>query len=95
MEGLREAEEKILQCLGSGHRLLYNLAATKKLASIQKLHEEIVEGLVFWLPKKELRLCRYSGQRERNSKKISSNVVADSGQCAKLYPASSQASNLN
>lgn len=44
MEGLREAEENILECLGSGHRLLYNLAATKKLASIQKQHEEIVEG---------------------------------------------------
>lgn len=49
MEGLREAEENILECLGSGHRLLYNLAATKKLASIQKQHEEIVEGLVFAL----------------------------------------------
>lgn len=44
MEGLREAEENILECLGSGHRLLYNLAATKKLASIKKQHEEIVEG---------------------------------------------------
>jgi len=41
---LREAEENILECLGSGHRLLYNLAATKKLASIQKQHEEIVDG---------------------------------------------------
>ena len=51
MEGLREAEENILECLGSGHRLLYNLAATKKLASIQKQHEEIVEGLVFRLTK--------------------------------------------
>ena len=49
MEGLREAEENILECLGSGHRLLYNLVATKKLASIQKQHEEIVEGLVFRL----------------------------------------------
>ena len=47
MEGLREAEENILECLGSGHRLLYNLAATKKLASIKKQHEEIVERLVF------------------------------------------------
>lgn len=46
MEGLREAEENILESLGSGHRLLYNLAATKKLASIKKQHEEIVEGLV-------------------------------------------------
>ena len=46
MEGLREAEENILECLGSGHRLLYNLAATKKLASIKKQHEEIVERLV-------------------------------------------------
>lgn len=44
MEGLREAEENILESLGSGHRLLYNLAATKKLASIKKQHEEIVEG---------------------------------------------------
>lgn len=51
MEGLREAEENILECLGSGHRLLYNLAATKKLASVQKLHEEIVEGFVFRLTK--------------------------------------------
>ena len=67
MEGLREAEENILECLGSGHRLLYNLAATKKLASVQKLHEEIVEGLVFRLTKfKELLLCRYSGQRKGN-----------------------------
>lgn len=49
MEGLREAEENILECLGSGHRLLYNLAATKKLASIKKQHEEIVEGFVFSL----------------------------------------------
>lgn len=49
MEGLREAEENILECLGSGHRLLYNLAATKKLASIKKQHEEIVEGLVLIL----------------------------------------------
>ena len=49
MEGLREAEKIILECLGSGHRLLYNLAATKKLASIQKLHGETVEGLVFRL----------------------------------------------
>ena len=49
MEGLREAEENILECLGSGHRLLYNLAATKKLASIKKQHEEIVEGLVLFL----------------------------------------------
>lgn len=47
MEGLRKAEENILGCLGSGHRLLYNLAATKKLASIKKQHEEIVERLVF------------------------------------------------
>ena len=46
MEGLREAEENMLECLGSGHRLLHNLAATKKLASIKKQHEEIVEGLV-------------------------------------------------
>ena len=46
MEGLREAEENILECLGSGHRLLYNLAATKKLASVKKQHEEIVEGWV-------------------------------------------------
>ncbi|XP_068697910.1 dynein axonemal heavy chain 8-like [Montipora foliosa] len=44
IEGLREAEENILESLGSGHRLLYNLAATKKLASIKKQHEEIVEG---------------------------------------------------
>ena len=43
MEGLEEAEENILQCLGSGHRLLYDLAATKKLASIKRLHEETVE----------------------------------------------------
>ena len=46
MGGLREAEENILECLGSGRRLLYNLAATKKLASIKKQHEEIVERLV-------------------------------------------------
>ena len=51
MEGLREAEENILECLGSGHRLLYNLAATKKLASIKKQHEEIVEGFVIRLAK--------------------------------------------
>lgn len=49
MEGLHEAEENILECLGSGHRLLYNLSATKKLASIKKQHEEIVEGCVFSL----------------------------------------------
>ena len=43
MEGLQEAEENILHCLCSGHRLLHNLAATKKLATIKRQHEEIAE----------------------------------------------------
>ncbi|XP_048577711.1 dynein axonemal heavy chain 8 isoform X3 [Nematostella vectensis] len=46
MDGLHDAEENILECLGSGHRLLYNLAATKKLASIRRLHEETSESLM-------------------------------------------------
>lgn len=46
MKGLHEAEENILSCLGSGHRLLYNLAATKKLASIRRLHDETLERYV-------------------------------------------------
>ena len=43
MDGLEEAEENTLRCLGSGHRLLYELASTRKLASIKRLHEETVE----------------------------------------------------
>lgn len=43
MDGLHDSEENILTCLGSGHRLLYNLAATKKLASIKRLHDEALE----------------------------------------------------
>jgi len=43
MEGLHDAEENMLSCLGSGYRLLYNLAATKKLASIKRLHDETLE----------------------------------------------------
>ena len=46
MKGLHDAEENILSCLGSDHRLLYNLAATKKLASIKRLYDETLERLV-------------------------------------------------
>ena len=44
MEGLDHSENLMLECLGSGRRLLYDLAATKKLANIKRTHEEMVEG---------------------------------------------------
>lgn len=46
MRELLDLEKKIIECLGSGVRLMQDLPAIKKLADLKKQYEETLERYI-------------------------------------------------